>query len=159
MFFAWVYVYYILHPQQNPRLAETPSAQRWEPTKVGMRTMFRQDVGQVRLLLGGKRLLDALINLHEELGGLLETDLMFIRNGARNSTDTTYSFVPTKSAEMPDEKVLAAVERLPDLEDMVLRGTLSYYGKLGAISPVEAFVAPAVEEAVVGADEDEFADI
>jgi hypothetical protein len=159
MFFSWVYVYHILHPHQNPRLDEDATAPHWEPVKLGTRTMFKQSVGQVRMLLGGKKMHDSIVGLHEELGGLLETDFSFIRSGARKSSDTTYSFVPAKSATKPDEKVIEAIKALTDLETEALAGTLAYYA-VPAAEPGAEEAAPYEEEEVVGASADEdFADI
>jgi len=159
MFFAWVYVYHILHPHQNPRLDEDATAPHWEPVKLGNRTMFKQNVGQVRMLLGGKKMLDSIVGLHEELGGLLETDFSFIRSGIRKSSDTTYSFVPAKSVTKPDEKVTEAIKTLPDLEAEALAFTLTYYSAPVAEAGAEE-AAPYEEEEVVGAGADEdFADI
>ncbi|KKL21404.1 hypothetical protein LCGC14_2445850, partial [marine sediment metagenome] len=98
-FFIWVYVYYLLHPHQNPALDKDPQAPKWKAVAVGRKpnqvTMFKQDVGKVKILLGGPRLKDEIDNAiaaaAEMDATLLEADYRFIRHGEKRSTDTRYN--------------------------------------------------------------------
>ncbi|KKM02629.1 hypothetical protein LCGC14_1782510 [marine sediment metagenome] len=134
-FFVWVYVYYLLHPHQNPALDKDPQAPKWAAVKVGKgaasATMFRQDVNKVKILLGGPRLKDEIDNAvaaaAENDATLLEADYRFIRHGVPKSSDTRYNFVAIgKSSKLKDE-VTKAIDELGDIEEAAIEGTVSFF--------------------------------
>ena len=134
-FFVWVYVYYLLHPHQNPALDKDPQAPKWQVVKVGKgataATMFRQDVNKLKILLGGPRLKDEIDNAvaaaAENDTTLLEADYRFIRHGAPRSTETRYNFVAIgKSGKLKDE-VTKAIDELGDIADAALEGTVTFF--------------------------------
>lgn len=150
-FFAPVFVYYILHPHQNPALEKDASAPKWQAVKVKGETKFKQDVQKVKVLLGGKRIWDSLLALEEESegDGLLGRDYTFVRNGARRSSDTTYAFVPGKDSKLTKE-VEEAIGKMEDIEAIALEGTAVFYS-IGA-------KADAAEDVPAELDEEEEAE-
>ena len=125
-FFAWVFIYYILHPQQNKKAAESADAKfTWTPVETGGRTMFKQDINGVRLLKGGVKTLESLNILYGELGTMLGQDFSFIRSGEK--LDTTYTFVPSGKLTADKPEVKKALETLEDLGVVYLEGTRSYF--------------------------------
>jgi len=125
-FFAWVFVYYVLHPKQNPKAAESDDAKKtWTPVTVGQRTMFKQDINGVRLLKGGPKMLEDLEILYGELSTLLGQDFSFIRSGS--GLDTTYTFIPSGKQTADKPEVVKAVEALEDLSVVYLEGTRTYF--------------------------------
>ena len=134
-FFLWVYVYHILHPNQNPALEKDATAPKWQAVKVGKgegsRTMFKQDVNKVKVLLGGKRLKDLLDEIEEAAGEddetLLSQDYKFIRHGSRGDSDTTYTFRAVKKSGTLKKEVKEAIDKLGDIEEIAMEGTLAFY--------------------------------
>ncbi len=137
-FFIWVYVYYLLHPHQNPALDKDPQAPKWQAVKVGRgataTTMFRQDVNKLKILLGGPRLKDEIDNAvaaaAENDATLLDADYRFIRHGVPKSSETRYNFVAIgKSSKLRDE-VTKVIDELGDIADAALEGTTSFYANV-----------------------------
>lgn len=134
-FFVWVYVYHLLHPHQNPALDKDPNAPKWAAVKVGKgegsKTMFKQDVNKVKILLGGSRLKDEIDNAvaaaSESDSTLLGADYRFIRHGEPKSTDTRYNFISIpKSSKLKDE-VTKAIDELGRIEDAAMEGSVVFF--------------------------------
>jgi len=134
-FFVWVYVYYLLHPHQNPALDKDPQAPKWKVVKVGkgasMTTMFKQDVNKVKILLGGSRLKDEIDNsvaaASENDATLLEADYRFIRHGVPRSTDTRYVFIAIPKSNKLKAEVTKAIDELGPISDAALEGSVAFF--------------------------------
>jgi len=134
-FFLWVYVYYLLHPTQNPALEKDRDAPQWKAVKVGKgdtaKTMFKQDVNKVKILMGGKRMMDFLIDLEADAAtegeSLLDSDYNFIRHGARKSSDTNYVFTAIKNSAKLKDEVKEAIGGLEDITEVALEGTAAFF--------------------------------
>ncbi len=125
-FWAYAYVYYVLHPFQNPRLEQDPDATKWVPMKVaaGAKPLFKQDVGKLRIVLYGEQVFDSLLALFEEYTTLLDRDYTLVRNGAKGDSNTSYTFIAASEAPVaPEIKELLSAEE--DLETLALRGVSS----------------------------------
>jgi hypothetical protein len=166
-FFLWVYVYHILHPNQNPALEKDASAPKWQAVKVGKgessRTMFKQDVNKVKVLLGGPRLKDLLDEVEqaaaEEGENLLVSDYKFIRHGSRGDSDTTYVFRAVKNSSKLKKEVKEAIDKLGDITDIAMEGTLAFYaGDASVDAPEEPEEEPEEEEEATEAEESEEAE-
>jgi hypothetical protein len=134
--FVWVYVYYILHRYQNPALDKNPdTAKKWTPVSVGKgdskKTLFKQDVNKVKILLGGPRLKEVLDDAVEAAAeaneSLLESDYKYIRHGAPKSTETRYVFVPIPKSKTLKDEVKKAIDTLGDIAEAALEGTEVFY--------------------------------
>jgi len=150
-FFVWVYVYYLLHPHQNPALDKDPQAPKWKAVKVGKgatsMTMFKQDVNKLKILLGGPRLKDEIDNAvaaaAENDATLLGADYRFVRHGVPNSSDTRYNFVAIGKSGKLKEEVTKVIDELGDISDAALEGS------------VEFFANPSTEESEEPEEEEE----
>ncbi|KKL89469.1 hypothetical protein LCGC14_1914380 [marine sediment metagenome] len=134
-FFVWVYVYYLLHPHQNPALDKDPQAPKWKAVKVGKgaasMTMFKQDVNKLKILLGGPRLKDEIDNAvaaaAENDATLLDADYRFVRHGVPNSSDTRYNFVAIGKSGKLKEEVTKAIDELGDIADAAMEGSVEFF--------------------------------
>lgn len=141
-YFAWVFVYSILHRNQNPRLEKDSSAPKWKPVNVGKGeaavTFYKQEVNKVKLLLFGQPMFDQLLALNageedeDEDFNLLARDFSLVRNGARKDNKTTYTFVAATKESKLSDKVTEAIDKLTPLEDAALAGTVAHYSKASA---------------------------
>lgn len=164
-YFAWVYVYHILHTGQNPRLEKDASAPVWKAVKLGRgdaaATFYKQEVGKVKMLMFGQPLFDDLLALIAEAdedadedsegSGLLKRDYSFVRNGARRDTKTTYTFVPANKESALSDKVSEAIDKLGDLTEAALAGTVEHYAKSSGVSTEDE----EAEDIESGAEEEE----
>jgi hypothetical protein len=151
-FWAYAYVYYVLHPFQNPRLEQDPEATKWTPMKVaaGARPLFKQDVGKIKIVLYGEQVFDSLLALFEEYSTLLDRDYTLVRNGAKGDSNTSYTFIAASEAPVtPEVKELLSAEE--DLETLALKGMTS-----GDSEPATNYDD---EPAPASLDEDETADL
>ncbi len=160
-YFAWVYVYHILHTGQNPRLEKDAKAQVWPAVKLGRgdaaATFYKQEVNKVKMLMFGQPLFDDLMALiaeadedsdeDSEASGLLKRDYSFVRNGARRDTKTTYTFVPANKESGLSEKVTAAIDKLGDLKEAALVGTVTHYAKSTGVPDEDEEAAEDIEGA------------
>ncbi len=137
-FFLYVYVYHILHPLQNPALAKDASAPKWKAVKVGKgedaRTMFKQDVNKVKVLLGGAQMQEKVTECEaaaaeEDGDSLLASDYKLIRHGVKGDSDTTYVFRAIKKSGTLKDEVKEAIDKLGDITDIALEGTIAFYTK------------------------------
>ena len=134
-FFIWVYVYHILHPHQNPALDKDPQAPKWAAVKVGkgaaQKTMFKQDVNKVKMLLGGQRLKEEVDNAvaaaAENDSTLLEADYRFVRHGVPRSTDTRYVFIAIPKSSKLKAEVTKAIDGLGSITDAALEGSAAFF--------------------------------
>lgn len=160
-YFAWVYVYHILHTNQNPRLEKDPNAVTWKAMKLGRgdaaATYYKQEVNKVKMLMFGQPLFDDLLALIAEAdeeadedaegSGLLKRDYSFVRNGARFDTKTTYTFVPANKETVLGEKVTEAIDKLGDLAEAALAGTVAYYANAPVVADEDEEAAENIESA------------
>lgn len=180
-YFAWVYVYHILHPNQNPRLEKDSNAPKWKAVKVGKgagaATFYKQEVNKVKMLLFGQTIFDDLVVLSagddededSEATGLLTRDYSFVRNGARKDPKTTYTFVPARKETDISAAVKEAIDKLGDLEESALAGTKAHYSDEDTSTSssdkeeaeeIEAEDEPEeAEEEVEVADEEDYEDL
>lgn len=161
-YFAWVYVYHILHPNQNPRLEKDSNAPKWKTIKLGQATFYKQEINKVKMLLFGQTIFDDLLALgvdeedEEAEGSLLKRDYSFVRNGARKDPKTTYTFVPATKETALTDAVTAAIDKLGSLEEAALVGTVAHYTEGEASDDKEAEeIESADEEAEVEEEEEE----
>jgi hypothetical protein len=124
-----VYVYNILHKEQNRRLATDTNAVKWEAVKQGPQTFYKEDVEDIRVLRVkyGKNsyLKNAVLQMVGEYGTLCDRDYKFVRTGG--GKETVYSFVP-RDPSKTSAKVIEAKRSAPSLEE-VLTGKKSGNGK------------------------------
>ena len=152
-FFVWVYVYYLLHPHQNPALDKDPQAPKWKAVAVGRKpsqvTMFKQDVNKVKILLGGSRLKDEIDNAiaaaAETDATLLEADYRFIRHGEKRSTDTRYNFISIAKSKTLTAEVTKAIDELDDITEAALEGSVAFFSS-GAVADAQVEAEEPEEE-------------
>ena len=147
-YFAWVYVYHILHTSQNPRLEKDATAPVWKSVKLGRgdaaAVFYKQEVNKVKMMLFGQPLFDDLMALIAEAdedadedadaSGLLRRDFSFVRNGARKDPKTTYTFVPANKESDLSEAVSKAIDGLGSLTEAALAGTVAHYSRSTGVS-------------------------
>lgn len=122
-FWAYAYVYNILHPFQNPRLEKNSDATMWEPVKgvAGGKAMFRQDVGAIRIVMYGPAVLRSLEDLNAEFGSIVDRDYTLVRNGGKGDAKTSYTLITGAETKIdPAITELFAAEE--DLEQVALSG-------------------------------------
>lgn len=152
--FVWVYVYYILHRYQNPALDDNSNAKKWTPVAVGKgankKTMFKQDVDKVKILLGGPRLKEVLDDAVEAAAeaneSLLASDYKYIRHGAPRDNETRYVFVTIPKSKTLKEEVTKAIDTLGDIADAAMEGTTVFYSSGAKVGALEEAPQPLEEE-------------
>jgi hypothetical protein len=116
-----VYVYNVIHKNQNPELNTNPDAKRWDAVKQGTATFYKEDINEIRMLRikFGKDsyLKNAVLQFVGEYGTLCDRDYKFVRNGGGKNTN--YSFIPKDPSKTPAE-VLDAKQDSPTLEDILI---------------------------------------
>lgn len=143
--FVWVYVYYILHRYQNPALDKNSDAQKWTPVSVGKgdnkKTLFKQDVNKVKILLGGPRLKEVLDDAVEAAAeaneSVLASDYKYVRHGVPKDSETRYVFVPIPKSKALKEEVKKAIDTLGDIGEAALEGTEVFYANGAKALPEE----------------------
>lgn len=112
---ASVYVYYIVHKKQNPQLEKDDKAVKWEVVKQGVQTLYKENVGEIRLLRVkfGKDsyLKTAIMKFVDEYSTLVDRDYRFSRTGGDKTT--VYSFVPRDKSEASAAVIEAAKNAIP----------------------------------------------
>lgn len=126
--YLWAYVYYKLHPNQNPKLNDDANAQKWAPTKVGTSTYYKEELNQpmiFRSTLGGKdkAIEKAFFEFSDEYGTWCDRDYKWSRKG--KELDTTYLLTPKDPSKMSKE-IEEVKEGLPALSDYVLGKVRSF---------------------------------
>ena len=109
---AWVYEYYHDYP-------EKPSGDRapkTEAVRVGRNTLYREEIGEARILKIAAAHKGAFNLRWGKYGTLLDRDYDFVRMGVRGTTRPQYVLEPEDASPMPPELAKLASE-LPDLED------------------------------------------
>jgi len=121
MLFAWVYVYEIMHRQQNQRLTTDPNAAKWERIEVRDIPYFKEEVEGLMVFKTGpgkdQKYRNMLVNLSEEYGTLSDRDYKWVRTGSTKET-TDYSLVP-RDPKKTKKEVIEASKDLPDLGDVI----------------------------------------
>jgi hypothetical protein len=106
--FFWVYVYDILRPTQ-------PKSGEAELVKVGNISLWREVVGEPRILQANRGLVEQMRGFFEINGTLLGQKFTLIRRGAARDLQTTYTLAATGGASVPEE----ALEDITPLEEAV----------------------------------------
>jgi len=140
--YLWAYVHYKIHPGQNPKLNEDPTADKWSPLKVGTSTYYKEEINQpmvFRSKLGGKdkAIEKAFFEFSDEYGTWCDRDYKWSRKG--KELDTTYLLTPKDPSKMSKE-IEEVQKSLPALSDYVV-------GKIRSFdSPSEEIVEETMEE-------------
>jgi len=109
MGYFWVYVFDILSPTQ-------PKSGNAEQVKTSSgAVMWRENVGDLRLLQANVSMVDGLRGQYEIYGTLLGHKFVLIRRGASRDINTSYTWAVTGQAEIPPE----ALKEVPNLEEVV----------------------------------------
>ena len=111
-FFGWVWEYN--HTYTEPGDDRTP-------IKEGKRTVYREDVGAVRLFRYSNFHKASLEMRANKYGTLLDRDYEWIRSGEKGSKRPQYMLEPSDDGKEPMPKELVTIATgLPDLEDVAL---------------------------------------
>ncbi len=156
-YFAWVFVYTILHRNQNPYLEKDANAAKWKPVQLGKGeaaiTFYKQEVNKVKLLLFGQPMFDQLLALNvgeedaDEDINILARDFSLVRNGARKDTKTTYTFVPANKETKLSDAVTEAINKLTPLDEAAMAGTVAHYAKASVTADSDEDEAEDIETA------------
>ena len=98
---------------------EEPRGGDYAGVKVGRRTVYRADVGEVRLMQYSTAHKSGINRQFDRLGTLLDHEFEWVRDGERGTTRPTYMLEALEKCKAPKE-MLEAAEDLPDLEDVAL---------------------------------------
>jgi hypothetical protein len=114
------YTYHVIHKSQNPELNEDPNATKWTAVKQGSQVLYKEDVGEVRVLRikWGKDYVNKnmILNFANTYGTLTDRDYVYSRTGA--TIHTSYSLVPKDKSEISDE-VAAAIKEAPHIDEIL----------------------------------------
>lgn len=121
MLYMWTWVYYVLHTRQNPALEQDSDAPRWQPTKVGTQTFYKEDINAPLVFsigIGKSGVYkNKIISLQQEYGSLGDRDYKLVRTGAE--LDTVYELIPKDPSKKSKEVVVTTIESLPPLVDYI----------------------------------------
>jgi hypothetical protein len=145
--FLWVYVYYILHRTQNPRLEMFPD-QKWQPVKVGATNMYKEDINKPMILRTGVGKSNYIKNLFldfaREYDTLVDRDYKWSRKGA-GFNDTTYNLIAKDKSDTNSE-IVSITETLPAMEDVIM-GKVKTFGEVEKVTEISADdIAADIEE-------------
>jgi hypothetical protein len=120
MLFLWAYLYYILHPAQNPALDNDPTAAKWERVTIGGKAAYKEIINDVRVFRTGvgkdNKYRGALVGFAQDYGTFLDRDYRYTRTGEK--LNTTYDIIP-QNPKPVDDKIKALISSLPDLSKVV----------------------------------------
>jgi hypothetical protein len=110
-FAFWVMTNHIIH-------AEPDKDGIWKPVKVGDRTMYKEESGQIMLMRKTHGKSNYLWNMFEDIYSINNTftdgDVRVKRKGAKGDQQTSYTVLHLGQSSMPAEAV-AVIGKLPDL--------------------------------------------
>jgi hypothetical protein len=142
-----VYVYHIVHKNQNPKLNTDSNATKWEVVKQGAQTFYKEDVNEIRTLRikFGKDsyLKNAILQFAGEYTTLCDRDYRFTRTGA--GLKTLYSFVP-KDPSKVSQKVLDAKKEAVSLVDSLLKRKTEPVEKVAEVEQAEEIPVEVLED-------------
>ncbi len=111
-FFAWVFEY--THDFTSDKEGRTP-------IKLGRRTLYREEVNEVKLMRYAGTHKSGLEFRADKYGNLIDRDYDWVRSGEKGSMKPQYILEPTDDGKKPLSKELVAIASdLPELEDVAL---------------------------------------
>ncbi len=111
-FFAWAWEY--THDYTVDKEGRTP-------VKLGRRTLYREDINEVRLMRYAGAHKAAIEYRSDKFGTLIDRDYEWVRSGEKGSMKPQYILEPVDEGKKAISKELAAIAAdLPDLEDVAL---------------------------------------
>lgn len=125
--YTWVWVYEIYHLNQNQKLNNDPSAEKWDKGQIHGETRFKQSIDgpmMFRLPAGAKgKRRRKLIQLEDEHGTLMDRIYKIRRDGT--GTDTEYELIARDPSEM-DEEIEIKMQSLPNVRDVAIGKVITF---------------------------------